>query len=325
MSLNNGIPIHASVLLLTYNQKQFVQESLQSLLDQDYEDLEIVVSDDNSEDGTWEMLVEIAKQYYGSKKIILHRNANNLGVVGNYYKAFSLSSGELLFTAAGDDISLPGRCRECIQLWLQCDKRPDLIAADGYDMLSDGNIIGIKATDDLQSWNIKKWSKKRPYMFGASHMMTRKLLALRTLNPALPVEDQNLIIRAFMMGGAIRCALPLVKHRRGGISQARRLWTYLEKKARLIKSSHEALLERDEILLDAACLGLDIAWAVEESLHSNTYALRVLQADSTLQMFKYFFSSKMVSWGKRIKFLSFASMPGWHATILNLKRTFRAQ
>ena len=317
-------PVFASVLLLTYNQEQFVQEALQSLLDQDYDDLEIVVSDDGSKDGTWALIDEIAKQYSGPKKIVLNRNPNNLGVVGNYFKAFALSSGELLFTAAGDDISMPTRCSECIKLWAKNDNRPDLIAADGYDMLLDGRVIGIKATDDLQSWNVKRWHEKRPYMFGASHMMTRRLLALRPLNPGLPVEDQNLIIRAIMMGGAMRCALPLIKHRRGGITQTQHLLTYQEKKARLIKSSHHSLLECDEILLDAASLGMDLGWAVEGGRQYNTYVLRVLQANSTLQILRDVWSFKNIPWKKRLKILSFTLLPVLHATALSLKKKFRS-
>jgi glycosyltransferase involved in cell wall biosynthesis len=317
--------VFASVLLLTYNQQNFVQEALQSLLDQDYDNLEIVVSDDSSRDGTWQLISETAKQYCGPKRIILNRNAKNLGVVGNYFKAFSLSSGEVLFTGAGDDASLPSRCLESIQLWCQYDKKPDLIAADGYDMLFDGRIVGIKTTDDLQNWNAMMWCQRRPFIFGASHMMTRRLLALRDLNASLPVEDQNLIIRALMMGGAMRLAKPLVKHRRGGISQAQRFWTYEEKKFQLIKSAQEALLESDEILLDASCLGLDMEQAVKPAQQLNTCALHVLQAQSTPQMLRAVLRFNQVPWKKRIKFLSFSAMPTWHAAALSLKRIFRTR
>jgi glycosyltransferase involved in cell wall biosynthesis len=48
--------LRASVLLLTYNQEGFVKEAMQSLIAQDVVDLEIVVSDDQSSDSTWEVV-----------------------------------------------------------------------------------------------------------------------------------------------------------------------------------------------------------------------------------------------------------------------------
>jgi hypothetical protein len=319
------MPILASVLFLTYNQEQLVQEAFQSLLDQDYDNLEIVVSDDGSRDGTWEVISQMAKQYTGPKKIVLNRNETNLGVIRNFYKAFGLSAGELLFPAAGDDVSLPSRCSECIHLWLECDKKPDLIATDGFDMLFDGTIVGIKETENLQDWDVTRWSKRRPYMFGASHMLTRRLLAIRTLGSLVHAEDQLFIIRALMMGGAMRCAAPLIKHRRGGVSQTQHLGTYQEKKARLFKSSQQALLERDEILLDAACLDMDMRWAVEDGLQFNTFALQMLRANSAHQKFSAVLSHKQVSWKKRIKLLSFTSLPVLHSVALRLKKYFRSR
>ena len=117
--------VHASVVLLTYNQEEFVEDALRSLLEQDYPDLQIVVSDDNSQDGTWQIVNSVAETYVGSKTIVLNRNSSNLGLVGNYEAAFALSTGDVVFSAAGDDMSTPDRCSECIKLWLANDRGPD--------------------------------------------------------------------------------------------------------------------------------------------------------------------------------------------------------
>lgn len=83
----------ASVVLLTYNQEQFVEEAFLSLLNQDMDDLEIVVSDDCSTDNTWEKIQVVADSYQGSKKIILSRNTENMGIVNNYSAAIKQSAG----------------------------------------------------------------------------------------------------------------------------------------------------------------------------------------------------------------------------------------
>jgi len=221
--------VHASVVLLTYNQEVFVQEALQSLLNQDYDDLEIVISDDASKDSTWQLIQQTIAEYTGHKRVILNRNENNLGIVGNYFKAVSRTTGDVIFTAAGDDISLPNRCSACISSWIDKGRVVDLVAADGYDMLATGEVVRTKETDELSQWTFERWTKQRPFVFGASHMMTRRLLMLRALDPKLPVEDQNLVARALLMGGVMRLALPLVKHRRGGFSQTKTKFNYHEK------------------------------------------------------------------------------------------------
>lgn len=47
-----------SVAVITYNQKGFMRECIESILDQDYSNLEIVIADDGAIDGTQEMLCD---------------------------------------------------------------------------------------------------------------------------------------------------------------------------------------------------------------------------------------------------------------------------
>ena len=296
----------SSALLLTYNQQSYVSEALSSLINQDHDDLEIIVSDDASTDKTWQIVNAIAKDYSGPKKIILNKNSENLGILGNYFKAFEISTGELIFTAAGDDISLPDRCSKTIARWVSLDGKPDIIATNGFDMDLDGTILGEKATDDLSQWNFSRWVAKRPFIFGASHMMTRKLIGLRNLNSALPYEDQNFTARAFLMGGASTLPIPLVKHRRGGISQTKEVWNFAAKKTRLIRSAKAALLEREDILLDAALLGLT---GIEEQLSKqftlNSYIVELLQEEGFLRQLEISRKYKSVSARKHGKYLGF--------------------
>ena len=244
----------ASAILLTYNQENFVEEAFLSLLNQDIDNVEIIVSDDCSSDATWERIQAVAKNYQGPKKIILSRNSNNMGIVDNYAAAVKLSSGDLIFMAAGDDISLPNRCSKTIQFWLDTKKKYDLVAADGFDMAYDGKILGSKENDDLGGWTVKKWFERRPFFFGASHMVTTNLLNLAPLNNQLPYEDQCLVFRAILMGGAVRLPIPLVCHRRGGMTQASN-FKFAHRKAEISRDMAREILELHQFLVDATALG----------------------------------------------------------------------
>jgi glycosyltransferase involved in cell wall biosynthesis len=314
-------PVRASVILLTYNQEAFVEEALRSLLDQDYDNLEIVVSDDGSVDATWRVIRQIVASYRGNKKIILNQNERNIGIVGNYFKAFTFTTGDVIFTAAGDDVSLPNRCSACINTWIGADRIVDLIAADGYDMLLTGEVAGLKETDELSKWTFQAWTERRPFMFGASHMMTRRLLMLRTLDPRLPVEDQNLVARALMMGGAQRLAVPLIMHRRGGFSQIKYKFNYQEKKRMLIKSANESLLERAEILLDAALLGKQVERYLLTQYSLANYIVSMFQNKSFVLSLETFIRFSNVPFWKRVRFFQFAVFPKFNSRLIELKST----
>lgn len=309
----------ASVLLLTYNQEPYVKEALLSLLEQDYEALEIIVSDDCSSDSTWLLINEVVRGYKGNKKVILNQNLSNLGIVANYSKAFELSSGEVIFTAAGDDVSMPNRCSTCIQLWLESDRKIDLVAADAYDTLESGDVVGVKATDALETWTPEKWVLDRPYVFGASHMMTRRLVGLRPLAPSLAVEDQCFVARALMMSGAKRCPAPLVKHRRGGVSQTTSRWNYESKKSRLIASAQNGLTECEEISRDGTLLGFDMSALLKAQRGTHEFTLKVLESKNFTEIIELLVCTEQVPIRKKIKFASYVLLKPAHQFFFYLK------
>lgn len=98
-----------SVLIITYNQADFVRETLDSVVLQDYENLEIVVSDDASTDATPAILQEYAAAYPGLVVPVL--NQRNQGITGNCNSGLNVCTGELIAIMGGDDLFLPGKIR----------------------------------------------------------------------------------------------------------------------------------------------------------------------------------------------------------------------
>ena len=96
-----------SILIVTYNQENFVVEALESALNQSYSNYEIVVSDDGSTDRTPEILKRYGLKYPDKLRIIL--NKYNKGVTANHNIALLNASGDLLCVMGGDDILLPNK------------------------------------------------------------------------------------------------------------------------------------------------------------------------------------------------------------------------
>lgn len=96
-----------SVMIVTYNQVDLIGETIESVVSQDYENLEVVVADDASTDGTQAVIAEYEKKYPGVVKPVF--NPVNLNVTGNSNAAFHACTGELVAVLGGDDIFLPGK------------------------------------------------------------------------------------------------------------------------------------------------------------------------------------------------------------------------
>jgi Glycosyl transferase family 2 len=89
-----------SVGLPVYNGAAFVARALDSLLAQDFEDFEIIICDNASQDATTEIAASYADR---DARIRLYRNPRNLGLAGNFNRTFELSRGRYFKWAAHDD------------------------------------------------------------------------------------------------------------------------------------------------------------------------------------------------------------------------------
>ena len=100
-----GIP-RISVLVITYRQEVIVGRTLDSLLAQKDYLYEICVSDDCSPDHTWDVLLDYQKRYPDIIK--LHRNDPNVGIFENTEQSWTMASGDVVNTIAGDDTTPDG-------------------------------------------------------------------------------------------------------------------------------------------------------------------------------------------------------------------------
>ena len=214
-------PPTISVLFLAFNQARFVEHAARSVLEQrDVAPLEILLSDDASTDATFDVLSLLADQYRGPHHVRVRRNARNLGIGAHYNALIAESKGELLITAAGDDLSVPNRAQRILAAWDASGRRADLIASDLQDLNAHGQAGETIRVDDLAHWrNASDWGERRPYVVGAAQAFTRRLFnQFGPFRPNVVYEDQINTLRAILMGGAITIAEPLVKYRRGGVS-----------------------------------------------------------------------------------------------------------
>lgn len=105
--MNNSILI--TVILPTYNCEKYVKDAVNSILNQTYSNLEVIIIDDCSTDST----LQIIKSYQDSR-IQLIEKEKNTGYTDSLNYGISIAKGKYIARMDGDDISLPRRFQKQI-------------------------------------------------------------------------------------------------------------------------------------------------------------------------------------------------------------------
>ena len=108
-----------SVLMGIYNCASTLQEALNSLYAQTYQDFEIILCDDGSKDNTYELALENQKQH---NNIVLLKNPHNMGLNQTLNNCLAVAKGEYIARMDGDDISLPSRFEKQVKF---LDEHPE--------------------------------------------------------------------------------------------------------------------------------------------------------------------------------------------------------
>jgi glycosyltransferase involved in cell wall biosynthesis len=98
-----GLP-KVSVCIPTYNYAEYISRAIESVLNQDFKDYELIIQDDCSSDRTR----EVVQKYLTDERIIFEVNKENLGLPGNWNHCLSKARGEYIkFVLADDTLSSP--------------------------------------------------------------------------------------------------------------------------------------------------------------------------------------------------------------------------
>lgn len=132
-----------SICIPTYNGEQFIVEAMESAITQTYSNLEIVVSDDASNDNT----LQLIKQFREKSKIsinIFHHQPNGIGA--NWNNCIKQSKGEYIKFLFQDDILYPTCIEEMVRV-LEHDYRIGLVASKREFMVETSYV-----NEEINKW-----------------------------------------------------------------------------------------------------------------------------------------------------------------------------
>lgn len=127
-----------SVIMGVYNCSTTLQEALNSLYAQSFQDFEIILCDDGSTDDTYEIASDNAKIH---QNITLLSNPSNLGLNQTLNNCLSVAKGEYIARMDGDDISLPERFEKEVAF---LDKHPEYsIVSTPMEYFDDNGVFRV--------------------------------------------------------------------------------------------------------------------------------------------------------------------------------------
>jgi glycosyltransferase involved in cell wall biosynthesis len=192
-----------SLVVMAYRQEAFIAETIAAAFAQDYPDLEIVLTDDASPDGTYRVMEEMAAAYRGPHRIVLNRNPQNLGLIGHVNRLFDLATSDWLIYNAGDDISEPHRARTIAEVIAR--DQPHYVYSNVTDLDAAGDQLARQKNrtrpEILQQKSLPDLAKAMSHALGASSAWHRDLFT--RFGPIVETdlfEDQVLMFRARLIG-----------------------------------------------------------------------------------------------------------------------------
>lgn len=150
-----------SVLLPTYNHSIFIKDAIDSILIQDYPNIEIVIGDDCSQDNTREIILKYVEDY--PEKFVIIFNNENIGVTRNCNKILKKCTGDYIALFSGDDLWLPGKLEAQIN-WFKKNETAVLCYTATEVIDSDANHI--RMANKPNEYLIKKNIIKAVYDMG---------------------------------------------------------------------------------------------------------------------------------------------------------------
>jgi glycosyltransferase involved in cell wall biosynthesis len=108
-------PPLVSVLVPIFNRESYISECIQSVLNQNYPNIEIIIVDNASTDGTWDHCLALQAAH---SQISVYQNSKNLGPVRNWIECVSKAKGDFGKILFSDDTLLPGCISQMVEAFL---------------------------------------------------------------------------------------------------------------------------------------------------------------------------------------------------------------
>lgn len=213
-----GVPPLVSVMLPVFNGENFLADAIRSVLDQSFTDLELIICDNASTDGT----EAIARAHAAlDPRVRYVRNPRNLGAAPNYNRAFELSRGRYVKWLAHDDRIAPDYLARTVAALearpelVLCNTAVDVIDASGRRIGAYASVLGEADGRSLVE-RFALFVLKPHTGVDIFSLMRREALVGSVLHPAFHGADRALLAQLALRGAMLQLPEPLMQIREHG-------------------------------------------------------------------------------------------------------------
>lgn len=211
-----------SLLIPCYNHERFLDDSLSSLVGQDYENMELLICDDCSPDGSYAKIRGWEERLRSRfSRVELLRNEVNCGVTKNINRMLALAKGDIIKILASDDAMMP----DTVSAAVACmrETHADVLIVNGFKVpedrhfphFGDGEAVYAQAPD-LSGDGLFVRTALRNDIFAPGAFISREVFRrCGTYDESIPVEDFEFWLR-LAKGGEVRFSYldrPLICYR----------------------------------------------------------------------------------------------------------------
>lgn len=187
-----------TLFVLIYNNENYLEDAIKSALNQTYQPLEIIVSDDKSTDKSSELIEKIVKDYKGPHSVVVNKNKKNRGICGHINHIVSIAKGDFLVVLAGDDIAEPDRVEKIYNHLLR--KEVHFLCTDYYEIYNSGTEKKEVKKKNVNETDIILFLKEKFNYSGATEAFSKELFkTFGNLNEDNFIEDAALAFRGFLL------------------------------------------------------------------------------------------------------------------------------
>lgn len=211
MKKNSNLLPLVSVFMPVFNAATYVEKAVLSIQQQTYTQWELVIVDDLSTDGTWEILKKLARK---DNKVKIYRNGKHRGVSGAANLGLPMCQGRYIARMDSDDIALPTRLAKQVKF---LEKHTDVIAVGTQCQLinADGKTIGSKhfptEPRQIRDMMFSSIPVQQPSMMIDTSMLPKNFVWYQeTLNTA---EEVELLFKLFKYGEVANLPEALLQYR----------------------------------------------------------------------------------------------------------------
>lgn len=144
-----------SVYIPSFNHEKYVVDALNSVVRQDYDNVELVLIDDASTDGSWELIKSWAAANSGEIAVKIFRHERNQGITKTLNELIDLCSGEYLVGIASDDYLLPGSIAKRVN-YLEENPNKGAVFGDCVVVNEKGDVLHYSGLSELYSMDRSK-------------------------------------------------------------------------------------------------------------------------------------------------------------------------